>query len=54
MHYEGTALLKSRGIRAFRAKKEVVKNYYWFDKIEKGGKKKVELFKDVEARYTTD
>lgn len=34
MHYEGTAELKSSGVRAFRAR-EVVKNYYWFDKIEK-------------------
>lgn len=35
MHYEGTAELKSSGVRAFRAREEVVKNYYWFDKIEK-------------------
>lgn len=38
MHYEGTAQLKSRGVRAFRAR-EVVKNDYWFDKTEKRRKK---------------
>lgn len=35
MQYEGHAQLKSRGVRAFGAREEVVKNYYWFDKIEK-------------------
>lgn len=33
MNYEGTAQIRSRGVRAFRAREEVVKIYYWFDKI---------------------
>lgn len=43
MQYEGTSQLKSRGVRAFRARK-IVKNYYWFDKIEKRRKKKSILY----------